>query len=106
MWAMLQAAGAVLAKFGAKHPAVKWGVITLVGLLAVEFVAERGVDLYVKMSTARVTVMEKNAVLADPGELRPRGPDGKPLLRVDEPARTDEEVEKAFKAVPNFTPTR
>ena len=45
MWAMLQAAGAVLAKFGAKHPAVKWGVIALVGLFAVEVVAERGVAL-------------------------------------------------------------
>ena len=46
MWAMLQAAGAVLAKFGAKHPAVKWGVIALVGLFAVELIYERGLYLY------------------------------------------------------------
>ena len=61
MWAMLQAAGAVLAKFGAKHPAVKWAVIALVGLFAVEFVAKEAIDVWVKLETARATVAKTNA---------------------------------------------
>lgn len=61
MFGIFSAAGDALRAFGNLHPAIKWGVIALAGLLAVEFVGKEAVSLYVAMSTARGQVERQNA---------------------------------------------
>jgi hypothetical protein len=66
MWAMLQAAGAALGKIGAKHPALKWGVVALVGLLAVELVAREGIAVWHDWNEARKVKAQSDAATAKP----------------------------------------
>lgn len=61
MLGIVSMAGNALAAFGRAHPAIKWGVMILAGLLAVEVVGKEAVSLYVAMSTAPAQVEKANA---------------------------------------------
>ena len=50
-----------LRRIGAINPVVKWGVIVIVALAAVEFLGERALDLWVKFNNAPAIVTEQNA---------------------------------------------
>ena len=52
MLGIVTMAGNALRSFGSIHPAIKWGVVAIVGLLAVEFVGREAISLYVAMQTA------------------------------------------------------
>jgi hypothetical protein len=58
MLGIVSMAGNALKAFGNTHPAVKWGVIVLAFLLAAEFVAKEGRDVYVSIVTTPY-VLEK-----------------------------------------------
>jgi len=60
MLGILNMAGNALRSFGTIHPAIKWGVVAIVGLLAVEFVGKEAISLYVAMSTAKSEADAKN----------------------------------------------
>jgi hypothetical protein len=61
MLGIVSMAGNALKAFGNTHPAVRWGVIVLAFLLAAEFVANEGLDLYAKMATTAVRVRVENS---------------------------------------------
>jgi hypothetical protein len=48
-------------KFQAAHPVIRWGGAILVGLVALELIADGGINLYIKMQTARPTIEKTNA---------------------------------------------
>jgi hypothetical protein len=48
-------------KFQAAHPVIRWGGALLVGLIALELIAQEAISLYVHMQTARATIEQKNA---------------------------------------------
>ena len=56
MLGIVSMAGNALAAFGKAHPAIKWGVVILAGVLAVEFVGKEAISLYVAMQTARAQI--------------------------------------------------
>ncbi len=61
MLGIISAAGNALRAFGTVHPAIKWGVVVLAGLLAVELIGREGVALYRDLSTTRGVVEKTNA---------------------------------------------
>jgi uncharacterized membrane protein YjfL (UPF0719 family) len=90
MLGIVNLAGNALKAFGSVHPAIKWGVVVLVGLLAVEFVGREGIALYRDMATTPAQIEQQNAaatkaaydaqvakelgqrVLPDPSRVSPR----------------------------------
>ena len=60
MLGIISAAGNALRAFGTVHPAIKWGVVALAGLLAVELLGKEGLDLYAKMATVQSQVNVTN----------------------------------------------
>lgn len=50
-----------LRRIGASNPIIKWGVVVIVALYAVEFLGERALDLWVKFNNAPAIVTEQNA---------------------------------------------
>jgi hypothetical protein len=56
MLGIISAAGNALRAFGSVHPAIKWGVVVLAGLLAVEVVGKEAVSLWVAIQTAPAEV--------------------------------------------------
>lgn len=61
MLGIVNMAGNALRAFGSVHPAIKWGVVILAGLLAVEFVGKEAISLYVAMQTAPQQVEQAKA---------------------------------------------
>jgi hypothetical protein len=61
MLGIISAAGNALRAFGSVHPAIKWGVVAIVGLLAVEFIGREGIALYRDMSTTPAQVEQARA---------------------------------------------
>ena len=61
MLGIISMAGNALRSFGSIHPAIKWGVVAIVGLLAVELIAKEGISLYVQLGTAQATVEKQKA---------------------------------------------
>jgi hypothetical protein len=61
MLGIISAAGNALRSFGSVHPAIRWGVIVLAGLLAVEVVAKEAVSVWVAIQTAPAQVEQQNA---------------------------------------------
>jgi hypothetical protein len=49
MLGILTMAGNTLRSLGSVHPVIKWGVVAIVGLLAVEFIGKEATSLYVAM---------------------------------------------------------
>ena len=62
MLGILNMAGNALRSFGSIHPAIKWGVIAIVGLLAVEFVGREGIALYRDMAMTQLQIRQQQAV--------------------------------------------
>lgn len=63
---MIAVAGEGLKKGVLANPLIKWAVIGLVAVFAVEVLGERGIDLYVKMSRAPVEAKRGVETLHDP----------------------------------------
>lgn len=61
MLGIITMAGNAFRAFGNMHPAIKWGVVVLAGLLAVEFVGREAISLYVAMQTAPAQIEKANA---------------------------------------------
>jgi hypothetical protein len=51
MLGIISAAGNALRAFGTVHPAIKWGVVVLAGLLAVELIGKEAISVYAAMQT-------------------------------------------------------
>jgi hypothetical protein len=76
MLGILTTAGNALRSLGFINPAIKWGVVAIVGLLAVAFIAKEGISIYVAMSTAPAqieTLGDPNASLANDDPRRESG---------------------------------
>ena len=61
MLGIVTMAGNALRSFGSIHPAIKWGVVAIVGLLAVEFIAREGIAIYRDMATTPAIIEKTNA---------------------------------------------
>jgi hypothetical protein len=61
MLGIISAAGNALRAFGTVHPAIKWGVVILAGLLAVELIGKEAISVYVAMRTAGPQIEQVNA---------------------------------------------
>ena len=64
MLGIISMAGNALRSFGSIHPAIKWGIVAIVGLLAVELLAKEGISLYVAMSTAPAQIQQARGAAA------------------------------------------
>jgi hypothetical protein len=76
MLGILTMAGNALRSLGTISPVIKWGVVAVVGLLAVAFIAKEGTSIYVAMSTAPAqidTMGDPNAPLANDDPRRETG---------------------------------
>jgi len=61
MLGIISAAGNALRAFGSVHPAIKWGVVALAGLLAVELIGKEAISVYVAMQTTGPQIQQQNA---------------------------------------------
>ena len=66
MLGIISAAGNALRAFGSMHPAIKWGVVVLAGLLAVEFVAKEGVAIYGSLLNVQQQQIQVHALSQKP----------------------------------------
>ena len=64
MLGIISMAGNALRSFGSIHPAIKWGVVAIVGLLAVEFIGKEAISFYVAMRTAQPQIEQAKAQAA------------------------------------------
>ena len=56
MLGIISMAGNALRSFGSIHPAIKWGVVAIVGLLAVEYIAKEGIEIYARLATVQTEI--------------------------------------------------
>lgn len=56
MLGILTMAGNALKAFGNIHPVIKWGVVALAGLLAVEVIAREGIAIYRDMMLTQLQI--------------------------------------------------
>ena len=61
MLGILNMLGDTLRSFGSIHPAIKWGIVAIVGLLAVEFIGKEAVGLWVAVQNAPYQVEQQIA---------------------------------------------
>ena len=64
MLGIISAAGNALRAFGTVHPAIKWGVVVLAGLLAVELIGKEAISVYVAMRTAQDQIQKADGEAA------------------------------------------
>ena len=64
MLGIISMAGNALRSFGSIHPAIKWGVVAIVGLLAVEFVGKEAISVYVALRTVQDQVQKADGEAA------------------------------------------
>ena len=90
MLGIVTMAGNALRSFGSIHPAIKWGVVAIVGLLAVEFIAREGIALWRDARMAPLQVQQtqldidgKTAIIA-------------PLPAIDDVCALDNKYRPAF----------
>jgi hypothetical protein len=56
-------------KFQAAHPVIRWGGAILVGLVALEFIGDEAINLYIKLQTAPAIIEKaKQDAIAAKGE--------------------------------------